>query len=113
MSPWVAAHLLEVQLPLGEMGQQLLYRVTGRAHVVARGRGSGPVEPVLMATLSLASSRASVGQTGPPAGHPGPQLCKSCCEVWLAVGKTDTWAPGALSVQNWSYAWRWLGHGQR
>lgn len=51
VSPWVAAHLLEVQLPLSDVGQQLLYRVTGRAHEIARGRGSGPVEPVLMATL--------------------------------------------------------------
>lgn len=51
VSPWVAAHLLEVQLPLGDVGQQLLYRVTGRAHEIARGRGSGPVEPVLMAML--------------------------------------------------------------
>lgn len=45
------AHLLEVQLSLSEMGQQLLYRVTVRAHEITGGRGFGPVEAVLMATL--------------------------------------------------------------
>lgn len=45
--PWVMAHLWEVQLPLCEMGQQLLYRVAVRVHEITRGRGFCHVEDVV------------------------------------------------------------------